>query len=121
MSTRARLGQVDPKFLRALERVTVGSLKPDLTFVLDVPADVGLARASKRRGTESADRFEAESLQYHEQLREAFRLLVVTEPDRCVVIDATEPKPAVADRIWRTVYERLAPATAPMHLASVAS
>ena len=44
------LGHVDPKLLRALERVTVGDLKPDLTFILDVPADVGLARASKRRG-----------------------------------------------------------------------
>ena len=115
------LGHVDPKFLRALERVTVGSLKPGLTFIMDVPADIGLARASKRRGTDNADRFEAESLQYHEQLREAFRLLVVTEPDRCVVVDATDPKPAVAERIWRTVHERLDPATAPMHLASAAS
>ncbi len=115
------LGHVDPKFMRALERVTVGSLKPDMTFILDVPADVGMARARKRRGRENADRFEAESLAYHEDLREAFRLLVVTEPGRCVVIDATEPKPAVAERIWRTVTERLDPATAPIHLASVAS
>src|SRR5215813_2459226 len=38
------LGHADPKFLRALERVTVGDLKPDLTFILDLPADVGLAR-----------------------------------------------------------------------------
>jgi dTMP kinase len=115
------LGHVDPKFLRALERVTVGGLKPDLTFILDVPADVGLARAGKRRGNQSADRFEAESLAFHEELREAYRLLVVSEPARCVVIDATEPKPAVADRIWKTVNERLDPATAPVQLAGVTS
>jgi dTMP kinase len=116
------LGHLDPKFLRALERVTVGDLKPDLTFILDVPADVGLARARKRRGDESADRFEAESLAFHEELREAYRLLVVSEPGRCVVIDATEPKPAVAERVWKTVHDRLDPATtAPVALTGIAS
>jgi dTMP kinase len=115
------LGHVDPKFIRALERVTVGDLKPDLTFILDVPADVGLARASKRRGETAADRFEAESLAIHQELREAYRLLVVSEPARCIIIDVTEPKPAVADRIWKTVIERLSPATAPAVLTGVAS
>jgi dTMP kinase len=110
------LGHLDPKFMRALERVTVGELKPDLTFILDVPADVGLARAGKRRTGETVDRFEAESLNFHEELREAYRLLVASEPHRCVVIDATEPKPAVAERIWKTVNERLDPATAPIAL-----
>src|ERR1700716_2736967 len=87
------LGHLDPKFIRALERVTVGNLRPDLTFVLDVPADIGLARARQRRGGETADRFETESLAFHEELRQAFSLLVVSESGRCVVIDATEPKP----------------------------
>jgi dTMP kinase len=97
--------------------VTVGDLKPDLTFILDVPADVGLARASKRRSGGTADRFEAESLAFHEALREAFRLLGAGEPGRCVVIDAAAAKPAVAERIWKTVNERLDPATAPVQLA----
>src|SRR6516165_7951824 len=44
------LGHVDAKLILALERVTIGDLKPDLTFILDVPAELGLARASKRRG-----------------------------------------------------------------------
>jgi dTMP kinase len=101
------LGHLDPLFIRALERVTVGDLKPDLTFILDVPADVGLARASKRRGDRVADRFEAESRAFHEALREAYHELVVAEPDRCVAIDATAPKPAVAERIWKIVTERL--------------
>src|ERR1700732_2618201 len=83
------LGHVDPKLIRALERVTVGDLKPDLTFILDVPAEVGLARAGKRRGDGAADRFEGEALAFHVELREAYRLLVVAEPRRCVVIDAT--------------------------------
>jgi dTMP kinase len=94
------LGRLDPKFLRALERVTVGQLKPDLTFVLDLPADVGLARAKRRRGKEFADRFEAESLAFHTELRDAYRLLAAAEPTRCVLIDATESKPAMAEQIW---------------------
>src|SRR5438105_6273884 len=53
------LGHLDPKFIRALERVMIGNLTPDLTFILDVPAEVGLARAGKRRGEGAVDRFEA--------------------------------------------------------------
>jgi dTMP kinase len=115
------LGRLDPKFIRALERVTVGNLRPDLTFILDVPADVGLARASKRRGEGAVDRFEAESRAFHEALREAYRRLALEEPGRFVVIDATEPKAAVADRIWRTVSERLNSASAPAVPAGAAS
>jgi dTMP kinase len=53
-----------------------------------------------------ADRFEAESRAFHEALREAYREIVAAEPGRCVAIDATEPKVAVAERIWKTVTER---------------
>ena len=57
---QGELGGVDDKLLRALERVTVGDLKPDLTFVLDAPVEVGMARAEKRRGDATGDRFESE-------------------------------------------------------------
>jgi dTMP kinase len=115
------LGRVDARFMRALERVTVGDLEPDLTFIMDVPAEVGLARASKRRGGGTTDRFEAESAGFHDALREAYRLLAASEPDRCVVIDATKPKPQVAERIWKTVCERLDPTTVAVVLTSAAS
>jgi dTMP kinase len=115
------LGGLDPRFIRALERVTVGDLRPDLTFILDVPAEVGLARASKRRGEGIADRFEAESRVFHETLRDAYRRLAIDEPSRCVVIDATAPKPAVAERIWTTISERLDSRTASPFPAGAAS
>jgi len=114
------LGGLDPKFIRALERVTVGDLKPDLTLVLDVPAEVGLKRAGKRRGQRAADRFEAESRSFHEELRQAYRLLAAAEPGRCVLIDATAPKSAVAERIWAIVSERLDPAAAEVAVAGAA-
>jgi dTMP kinase len=101
------LGQVDAKLISALERATVGSRMPDLTLILDVPADIGLARAHRRRGANATDRFEAESLTFHEQLREAYRAIVQVEPARCVMIDATQSKPDVAEQIWKTVNDRL--------------
>jgi dTMP kinase len=115
------LGHVDPLLLGGLHRVTVGTLKPDLTFILDVPAEIGLERASKRRGEAGADRFEGESLEFHEKLRDAYLHLAAGEPNRCVLIDARDPQPAVAARIWDTVAKRLDPATAPVTLEDVAS
>ena len=67
------LGEVDPNLIHGLERIVVGDGKPDLTIVLDVPPEIGLERAAKRRADEAADRFEAEGLDYHRRLREAFR------------------------------------------------
>jgi dTMP kinase len=115
------LGHVDPLLLGGLHRITVGKLRPDLTFILDLPPEVGLERARARRGEQNADRFEAESLEFHEKLREAYLDLAAREPDRCVVVDTREPPPAVAARIWETVAKRLDPATAPVTLEDVAS
>ena len=115
------LGSLDPKLIQGLERVTVGDLKPDLTFILDVPAELGLARAKKRRGDGDADRFEEESLEFHQKLRDAFRVLALSEPGRCVLIDATEERPAVAEKIWRVVSDRLDPTSAPIALEDAAS
>jgi dTMP kinase len=101
------LGNVDQRLIRSLERVTVGPAVPDLTFILDVPAQIGLARAKSRRGQDIADRFEAESTEFHEKLRQAYRALAAEEPKRCVVIDGRAPREVVSERIWSLVHERL--------------
>ena len=103
------LGKVDAKLIRGLERVTVGAAMPDLTFILDVPAAVGLARAKGRRGRSEADRFESETIEFHEELRPAYRMLAEEEPRRIVVIDGRPPRDVVAERIWAMVAERLHP------------
>ena len=114
------LGRVDAKLIRGLERITVGNdARPDMTFLLDVPATVGLARAQKRRGEGAADRFESESVEFHEKLRAAYRALAAAEPNRIVVIDGRAPREVVAERIWTIVEERLHPApTAPIAAAA---
>jgi dTMP kinase len=109
-------GDVDARSIRALERIVVGDTKPDLTFILDVPATVGMQRATKRRGVGDVDRFEGEALAFHEKLRDGFLMLAASEPERCVLIDATVSKDDVHDQIWRIVSQRLDPATAPVQL-----
>ncbi|MFA6265984.1 MAG: dTMP kinase [Pseudolabrys sp.] len=101
------LGQVDMKLIRGLERVTVGEAMPDLTILIDVPANIGLARAKSRRGTGVADRYEAESVEFHEKLREAFLDLARKEPKRFAVIDGRAPRDIVAERIWEAVERRV--------------
>jgi dTMP kinase len=112
------LGKVDMKLIRGLERVTVGDARPDLTFLLDVPANIGLARAKTRRGAAGADRFEAESVEYHEELRKAFLILAEREPRRIVVIDGRAPRDVVAERIWAAVEQRLLGGRAPVEQAA---
>lgn len=101
------LGKVDMKLIRGLERVTVGATMPDLTFVLDVPTNVGLARAKSRRGGGAADRFESESTEYHDDLRRGFLVLAEREPERIVVIDGRALRDVVAEKIWQAVESRL--------------
>lgn len=118
---QGELGGVDDKVLRALERVTVGELKPDLTFVLDTPVEVGMSRAEQRRGDNAGDRFESESKDFHQKLRDAFRMLAMIEPNRCVLIDASGTCNDVAEQIWAVVNKRLDPAMAPVALEGLAS
>lgn len=108
------LGKVDQKLIRGLERVTVGAAMPDLTFILDVPANVGLARATRRRAGDKVDRFEAETIEFHEELRRAYRNAAEEEPRRIVIIDGRPPRDVVSERIWTTVSERLHPERVPV-------
>lgn len=100
------LGNVDPRLIAALEEVTVGETRPDLTLILDLPAEEGLARAAARSGRD-ADRFESEGLSFHRALCEAFRALALSEPERCLLIDASGTAEAVEEAIWQAVSTRL--------------
>lgn len=109
-STRAyqgRLGHVSPELLNAMERVTIGRLKPDLTVILDIPVSIGMRRAAARRGNDVPDRFEAEGIAFHQGLRDAFRQIAADEPQRCVLIDANANSKIVSNNIWGVLRRRL--------------
>ena len=103
---QGRLGKVAPAVLNAMERVTIGDLKPDLTVILDVPAEVGKRRAAARRGSGAPDRFEAEDLKFHQGLREAYRQIAADEPQRCILIDANTDASTVAASVWTALRDR---------------
>lgn len=107
-STRAyqgATGKVDMALVRDLEAIAAHEAMPDLTFILDVPVETGLARA-KGRG-EGVDRFESEAVAFHEAVRQSFLATARQEPHRCVVIDATQSQDAVEAQIWAAVEQRL--------------
>ena len=70
----------------AISRWATQGLRPDLTVLLDLPPETGLARA---RGRAVADRLESESLEFHERVRDTFCALAAAEPGRYLVLDAT--------------------------------
>jgi dTMP kinase len=115
------LGQVDPRVIKGLERLTAGDLIPDLTIVLDIDPKLGLQRAAARRKSSDADRFEQETLEFHERLRLAYRNIVAADSERCVLIDAHGTPEAISETIWKIVDRRLDPSTAPAMIEDIAS
>jgi dTMP kinase len=107
-STRAYQGAgggAPADLIAALEAAVIGDHRPDLTLILDLPAETGLARAAGRGGGEA--RFEAKGLAFHIRLRQAFLRLAEAEPARCVVIDAAQDELTVAQAVWTWVKARL--------------
>lgn len=101
-------GQLDPDFMQELERVTVDGMTPDLTLIFDLDPEIGLRRAAARRGGDTPDRFEKETLAIHRTRREAFLAIARAEPDRCVVIDAARDADRVEDDVTDAVFSALA-------------
>ncbi len=107
-STRAyqgAAGRLDPAFIDRLERIAVGDDRPDLTLVLDIDPEQGLARAAARSA--APDRFESEGLDFHAALRRAFLAIAEAAPERCIVVDADADEEAVAAAVWAAVRSRL--------------
>lgn len=86
--------------IRRLSRWATDDLRPDLTVILDLDPAIGLQRAGRRS---AADRMEAESLQFHQRIREGFRHLVEANPTRYAVIDAAADADTVAAQVLALV------------------
>ncbi|HWX49141.1 MAG TPA: dTMP kinase [Roseomonas sp.] len=79
---------LDPAVWRGLHDIALPGFRPDLTLVLDLPAEAGMARAVARG---APDRFERLGAEFHARVRDAFRDLAAADPDRCVLLDASQP------------------------------
>lgn len=94
---------LDLATIREINRMATQGLKPDLTILLNVPPEVGLAR----KGKGSPDRFEQENLAFHRRVNKGFLKLAKAEPDRWLVLDAIQPRNKISDLIWQKVSQLL--------------
>jgi dTMP kinase len=99
------------QLLDSLNQMAAAGCIPDLTLILDLPVETGLQRARARndgdKQSRSEGRFEAESLAFHQRIREGYLLLAALHPKRCVVLQADQDLEKVCEQIWSLVTTRL--------------
>lgn len=99
---------LDKTWIDTLGTMATQGLKPDGTFLLDCPPEIGLQRSRTRleRQNSSEDRFEKEELEFHEKIRQGYLKLAKTEPERFVILDATRDPEEVHRLIVKSFEER---------------
>ena len=114
-STRAyqgAAGGLPVSVIETIDSAVVGSTRPDLTIIFDLPPELGLKRAAQRKaesagsGAVEPDRFESMNIRFHRNLRQEFLAIAKAEPQRCVLADATESLRRVEEKVWSIVRER---------------
>ncbi len=95
--------ELDLAMVKATNKAATQGLMPNLTILLDMPVEGGLAR---KKG-EKPDRFEQETIAFHRRVREGYLELARSEPERWLVIDANQPKETIAAVIWQRVWQLL--------------
>jgi dTMP kinase len=93
--------------IAGLENLVQGSLRPDLTLLLDAPAELGLARAAQRLALGSTDRFETERVEFFRRVRDKYLERARMEPDRFEVIDGTGELAQVSASVERVLARRI--------------
>ncbi len=90
---------LDLETVETINNMATQGLKPDLTVLLNIPVATGLARKKGERH----DRFEQEETIFHQRVREGYLKLAVDDPERWLIIDASQSKAKVEQAIWRRV------------------
>jgi len=94
---------LDLEMVKAINNAATQGLKPALTILLDISAEEGLAR---KRGKKQ-DRFEQEDIAFHQRVREGYLKLAANDPQRWVVVDASQSKAKIREIIWQRVSQLL--------------
>ncbi len=100
-------------YIEQVEAAALGGLKPDLTFILDLPPQIGLARSARAMSTstdarrQTEDRFERLATDFHERVRSGYLDIAAREPERCHVIDATQTVDKVSEDVWKIVGQKV--------------
>ena len=94
---------LDLALVKAVNEAAIQGVRPDLTILLDLPVEKGLAR---KKGNKP-DRFEQEDIAFHQKVRRGYLELARAEPDRWLVLDAAQSKEKIAEIIWQRVSQLL--------------
>lgn len=97
---------IDPQTIAELNSFSTGDIQPDITFILDVPPEIGLERA-RGYGKKELDRLESEDIDFHIRVRETFLALAKKYPERYLVLSGTESVASIQEKIINKVEEAL--------------
>jgi dTMP kinase len=106
MAYQGAAGGVAVADIAELYRLVLDGFAPDLTVILDLPVEAGLARAVVRDGA-NGGRFERMDLAFHRRVRDGFLAIAAAAPERCALVDAEADTGTVAGRIRAVVAARL--------------
>jgi len=95
--------KLDLAMVKATNKAATQGLKPDLTILLDIPVEEGLARKMAKK----QDRFEQETAVFHYKVREGYLELAAAEPRRWLVVDASQSRQQIAEIVWQRVSRML--------------
>ena len=97
---------IDSKWIQRLNHIASQGVRPDVTFLLDCPSDIGLKRAIQRNRTlkqEKEERFEREAIQFHRRVRKGYLAIARKEPHRVKVIDTRQGEEKVFEKIQKII------------------
>ena len=98
---------IDSASVAQINQFAVGQARPDLTHLIDLPPEIGLARAHKRSGGQ-LDRIEKEAIEFFQAVRSGYLALAEAEPERFLILDGSQTPEALATEIWAAIEPRLA-------------
>ena len=94
---------LDLEMVKAINNAATQGIKPNLTVLLDISVEKGLARKTKKR----QDRFERENIAFHQRVREGYLKLAANDPERWLIVDASQSRKKIAEIIWQRVSQLL--------------
>ena len=98
--------QIDIQAVAAINRFAVGEARPDLTILIDLPPEVGMARVHARSDGQ-LDRIEQEAIEFFQAVRAGYLKLAESEPERFLVLDGSASVEVLEQQIWAAVQPRL--------------
>ncbi|MES2906223.1 MAG: dTMP kinase [Pseudomonadota bacterium] len=97
------VGGVERQMIERMDKLIVGDTQPDLTFIVDIAPEKGLARVKLRAGR--TDRFESEEIGFHRKIRAAFFDIASRFPERCIILDGEQTPDAMLEKAWNALAE----------------